>query len=90
MRKIGQTEHGTLIIEITRYEWSKLLVGNNSRPDDSFPAAVKSYRQRTGLSQAYVARQAGVSRNYLSQIERGVAENISLEVYRRISTVICD
>ena len=42
------------------------------------------HRDRLNLSQAELANAAGVSRNYISLIERGHTENISLGVLRSI------
>lgn len=38
---------------------------------------LKSYRENTGLSQSETAEKLGISRTYLSEIERGVAVNLS-------------
>lgn len=38
---------------------------------------LKSYREKTGLSQFETAEELGISRTYLSEIERGVADNLS-------------
>ena len=45
---------------------------------------VLSYRKQNGLTQADMATRLGISRNYLSLIERGVVDNITLNVYRAI------
>lgn len=47
--------------------------------DDSrgFSSLLRMYRQQTETTQEEVAQQLGISRNYLSQIERGIAKNIS-------------
>lgn len=47
--------------------------------------AIASYRKHHRITQDEFATQCGVSRNYISQIERGVAKNLSLEVYQRIN-----
>lgn len=49
-----------------------------------------TYRQKTGLTQADMASLLGISRNYLSQIERGeiATDNISLGIYRRICDLV--
>jgi transcriptional regulator with XRE-family HTH domain len=46
------------------------------------------YRQRSRYTQQEIAAQLGISRNYLSLIERGEATNVSLDVYRSICDVI--
>ncbi|MBU0513922.1 MAG: helix-turn-helix transcriptional regulator [Proteobacteria bacterium] len=41
-----------------------------------------------GLSQEELARKVDISRNYLSQIERGVATNLSWQVVERLITTL--
>ena len=50
----------------------------------SLGARVRRWRSARGLSQAAFAALVGVSRNYVSQLERGVSTNPSLEVAQRI------
>jgi transcriptional regulator with XRE-family HTH domain len=50
----------------------------------SFADLIRAYRERTGLSQEQLARRLGVSRNYVGQIERGQARNVSFELGTRI------
>jgi transcriptional regulator with XRE-family HTH domain len=49
-----------------------------------FADLIRAYRERTGLSQEQVAHRLGVSRNYVGQIERGQARNVSFELGARI------
>ncbi|MEI7831632.1 MAG: helix-turn-helix domain-containing protein [bacterium] len=51
---------------------------------EQFGVRVRERRSQEGLSQDDLAQKTGISRNYLSQIERGQAENISLEYIKRI------
>ena len=46
--------------------------------------ALIAYRQREGISQSTAAGILGISRNYLSQIERGNAVNVSHALALRI------
>jgi len=50
--------------------------------------AIHAYRRRRKISQAELAERVGISRNYLSQIERGQAGNISMEYYNAIREAI--
>lgn len=54
----------------------------------SFGQKVRDRREKEGWSQEKLANEIGISRNYLSQIERGVATNISWQVMQRITTVL--
>lgn len=59
-------------------EVEKMSVGQN----------IRTRRENAGLSQAYVAEQAGVSQAMLCQIERGT-KNPSLQVAAEIAAVLC-
>lgn len=58
-----------------------ILKGNLSRN-------VKAGRKAIGLSQEELAFEAGIDRTYISQIERAVCKNPSLEVLVRVSAVL--
>ena len=53
-----------------------------------FGIRIKQVRFNRGLSQEELAEQVGISRNYLSQIERGISANISFDVARRLGQVL--
>lgn len=50
------------------------------RPVYTFGAAIAAKRKSLGLSQEKLAQIAGVSRNYVSQVERDEAQNLSAKV----------
>ncbi len=52
---------------------------------ESFGIRVREKRQEEGMSQAILAEKAGISRNYLSQIERGEAVNLSWVVKKQLA-----
>lgn len=52
---------------------------------NDFGSQVRQRRIAKELSQEELAERVGISRNYLSQIERGVSTNLSLEVARKLS-----
>lgn len=54
----------------------------------SFGRLVRARRVEEGWSQEHLARKASVSRNYLSQIERGVAQNVSWQVVEHLVTAL--
>lgn len=49
-----------------------------------FDNILKSYREKTGMSQSDLANRLDISRTYLSEIERGISENISFDLAERI------
>jgi len=53
---------------------------------ESFGDKVRRHRLEEGLSQEELANRVGISRNYLSEIERGVATNPSWQVMERLTT----
>lgn len=53
-----------------------------------FGQVVRERRIQEGLSQEELAKKAGISRNYLSEIERGQATNLSWQVVERLSAVL--
>jgi transcriptional regulator with XRE-family HTH domain len=57
-------------------------------PDDSFGRRIRERRIQEGLSQDELAQRASLSRNYLSQIEREQATNLSWQVMERLATAL--
>jgi transcriptional regulator with XRE-family HTH domain len=45
-------------------------------------------RKEKGLSQDELGKIAGISRNYVSQIERGIAQSISMKVINRLAVAL--
>ena len=50
-----------------------------------FGERVRNRRMLEGLSQTELAEKVGISRTYLSEIERGVATNLSWKVVERLA-----
>ena len=50
-----------------------------------FGERVRERRLQEGLSQVELAEKVGISRTYLSEIERGVATNLSWKVVERLT-----
>ena len=55
---------------------------------DEFAQRVRDRRTQEGLSQQELADKVGISRNYLSQIERGQATNLSWQVREKLSAIL--
>lgn len=55
---------------------------------DEFGKKVRERRMEEGLSQEKLAQAVGISRNYLSQIERGQATNLSWQVMERLTSIL--
>ena len=54
----------------------------------NFGQTIRDRRRQEGLSQAVLAQQAGISRNYLSQIERGKATNLSWQLRQTLTSLL--
>jgi transcriptional regulator with XRE-family HTH domain len=57
-------------------------------PGRSIAERIRRRREEVGLSQTDLAHQSGISRTYLSLIERGEAKNISLNVLSRLAVAL--
>ncbi len=55
---------------------------------DKIGKKVRDRRLEEGLSQEKLAQAVGISRNYLSQIERGQATNLSWQVMERLTSIL--
>ncbi|UBF30325.1 helix-turn-helix domain-containing protein (plasmid) [Kovacikia minuta CCNUW1] len=55
---------------------------------DEFAQKVRDRRLQEKLSQEELANKVGISRNYLSQIERGQATNLSWQLVERLTAVL--
>jgi len=90
MYKIGETIAGTILVEMTPEEWA--AVNGLFKTSDNFIEhlgdELARYRRERGLSQAEVAKQLGVSRTYISLVERGIATSVSSEVRGRITRLV--
>jgi transcriptional regulator with XRE-family HTH domain len=56
--------------------------------EESFGLQVRDRRRQEKLSQTDLADQVGISRNYLSQIERGQATNLSWQVRDKLTSIL--
>ncbi len=87
MRKIGKTLSGNVLVEMSANEW-KQVVKDNGIPKD-LSAAVLQYRRENSLTQTELAKQIGISRTRVQEIERGLSRNMSLQTYQRLISTIC-
>ncbi|NJM58186.1 MAG: helix-turn-helix domain-containing protein [Synechococcales cyanobacterium RU_4_20] len=53
-----------------------------------FGTTIRERRRQEGLSQEALAQQVGISRNYLSQIERGLATNLSWQLRQTLTSLL--
>lgn len=55
---------------------------------EDFGQRVREKRKKEGMSQADLAGKVDISRNYLSQIERGEAVNLSWQVKKKLADTL--
>lgn len=55
---------------------------------NEFGQAVKARRKEEKMSQQVLAEKVGISRNYLSQIERGQSTNLSWQLRQRLTEIL--
>ncbi len=55
---------------------------------DNFAQQVRAQRKAQKLSQQELAQQVEISRNYLSEIERGEATNLSWQVRQKLAAAL--
>ncbi len=56
--------------------------------EETFGLRVRQKRLEEGKRQADLANDVGISRNYLSQIERGEAKNLSWQVKKKLADTL--
>ena len=87
MHKVGKTASGNVLVELRPHEWQR-FAQYIVAPED-IGGAVKKYRREHGLSQENLGKELGVSRNYVSALERGSPYyRKMLERYMRIISII--
>jgi transcriptional regulator with XRE-family HTH domain len=55
---------------------------------NGFGEMVRKRRKAEGMNQSKLASETGISRNYLSEIERGEATHLSWEIRKRLCMVL--
>jgi transcriptional regulator with XRE-family HTH domain len=69
-------------------KWADEGSGRHGVKTNEFGQKVRDRRLEEGLSQEKLAQLVGISRNYLSQIERGQATNLSWQVMERLTSLL--
>jgi len=77
---IGKTASGNYLIELSKQEWRDYL-SRAKIQDNNIPATILKLRKTQEKTQEQMAKTLGISRNYYSQIERGIASNYSYKVH---------
>ena len=88
MRKVGEKALGNILVEMPPEMWERLSMGNGLRLPIDLSEALVNYRKKHGLTQFQMAEKIGIGRSRLQVIEKGLADNLSLQTYRRIISTI--
>lgn len=86
MNKIDTTATGNVLVEMTPKEWHRASILFKASEDVSIDLGeeILRYRRQTGTSLADTAKQLGISSNYVSLIEWGLANNVTPQLRQRI------
>ena len=49
---------------------------------------IKEYREKKGMTIIELSNQAGISKSYISSIERGIQQNPSIQILDKLSTAL--
>ena len=90
MNKVDITATGNILVEMTPKEWHRASILFKSADDIPFNIGEElvKYRRSTGVSQEEVATQLGISTNYITLIEWGLARNVSPQLRQRIVEMV--
>jgi DNA-binding XRE family transcriptional regulator len=87
MRKTVKTSSGKILAEMNYKEWKSFLK-KNPNPEDLDPedlgALMVAYRNEHGLTQRDLGEKLGISRNTVSNIEKGIMSDISQKTYSSV------
>ena len=90
MNKVDITATGNILVEMTPKEWHRASILFKSTDDIPFNIGEElvKFRRKTGVSQEEVASQLGISTNYITLIEWGLARNVSPQLRQRIVKMV--
>ena len=90
MNKVDKTATGNILVEMTPKEWHRASILFKSTDDVPFNIGEElvKYRRKTGVGQEEVAMQLGISTNYITLIEWGLARNVSPQLRQRIVEMV--
>jgi DNA-binding XRE family transcriptional regulator len=90
MNKVDITATGNILVEMTPKEWHRASILFKSTDDIPFNIGEElvKFRRKTGVSQEEVASQLGISTNYITLIEWGLARNVSPQLRQRIVEMV--
>ena len=92
MNKVDITSSGNVLVEMTPKEWHRasiLFKSNNDLPVNIGEELVK-YRRKAGVGLDDTAKTLGISTNYVTLIEWGLARNVSPQLRQRILELVAE
>jgi DNA-binding XRE family transcriptional regulator len=91
MHKVGEAHQPIAMISDTNMRFMARCVIQSEPVNvtaSGIGQSILAYRKRHKLTQQAMAERIGISRNYISQIERGDSLNLSVKVFQRIADVL--
>lgn len=90
MNKINTTSTGNIVVEMTPKEWSR--ASTLFKADDDLVINIGEelvrFRRKTGTRLEEAAKMLGISTNYVTLIEWGLARNVSPQLRQRITEMV--
>ena len=90
MNKVNTTTSGNVLVEMTPKEWlrASILFKTNDEMPINLGEELVRYRRKTGTSLDETAQRLGISVNYVTLIEWGLARNVSPQLRQRITDMV--
>lgn len=90
MYQVAETVSGNMLVEMTPREWEAVshLFETSVGLTLGLGDELIRYRKSKNLTQADMGRLLDISTSYVSRIERGVTNNVSLTIQRRIMALL--
>lgn len=92
MNKIDVTASGNVLVEMTPKEWHRasiLFKSSDDLPVNIGEELVK-FRRKAGVGLDDTAKKLGISTNYVTLIEWGLARNVSPQLRQRILELVAE
>lgn len=90
MNKVDTTSSGNILVEMTPKEWHRASILFKTVEDDliNIGEELVRYRRKTGIGLEEMAKSLGITTNYVSLIEWGLARRITPQLRQRIIEMV--
>ena len=92
MNKVDVTSSGNVLVEMTPKEWHRasILFKSNADLPVNIGEELVKYRRKLGVGLDDTAKTLGISTNYVTLIEWGLARNVSPQLRQRILELVAE